>query len=350
MTKRKTVQQRKKRPLLSHHRHTGKRLSRHTVSHLPLLLFLVFAGTLGISLVQQGNVRAADTIVVNAKVAAPLPPSAAEITTPTTETTVQEIPITIQGTCPAEYLLKIYRNNFFSGATICDNAGTFSLQSDLFVGRNELTAHVYNITDDEGPQSATVVVYYAPPTPISPEPSTPAETPTAPSKPGVSTVPQFILKSENTYRGYQIGQEVTWSFEALGGTAPYAFNIDWGDSTSTVVSRRESGKFSVNHTYKGPGGFAGSYTIRIKGTDNSGQAVYAQLVILINPPERITAGLLGTGGSGSAPQARTLTGIWVTYALSLLVVCTFYLGERWEYRHLSPQLKPVAKRHRPAKA
>src|SRR5215218_10094104 len=114
----------------------------------PLLLFLLLcsgvflsASTLGVS---------ADDIIVTAKVSGPLVASPAKITKPKNNQHFSKIPIKVAGICPANAAyVEIFRNNLMSGSAIC-SGGTFQLNMDLFFGTNELVAHVFNITDDEG--------------------------------------------------------------------------------------------------------------------------------------------------------------------------------------------------------
>jgi len=57
----------------------------------------------------------------------------------------------VKGICPARFMVKIYRNDVFSGGILCAMDNTFQLQTDLFVGSNILKARVFNAVGDEGP-------------------------------------------------------------------------------------------------------------------------------------------------------------------------------------------------------
>jgi hypothetical protein len=87
------------------------------------------------------------------------PKTGATITLPRDGTTVTNLPTTISGLCPTGLLVKIYKNNVFAGSAQCNN-GSFSIQIDLFSGRNELVARVYDSLDQAGPDSNTVVVTF----------------------------------------------------------------------------------------------------------------------------------------------------------------------------------------------
>jgi PKD repeat protein len=60
------------------------------------------------------------------------------------------------------------------GVAQCSN-GTFQIQTDLLPGANSMQAKVYNVTNDEGPVSQPVTLYYDE---VKLQPQTPATTPT----------------------------------------------------------------------------------------------------------------------------------------------------------------------------
>jgi hypothetical protein len=331
MTKRKAPLKRKK-PLFSHHKHSGKRLAHHHTHYLPLLFLVIITGFLlaGIS-----HTAGAADIAVRAKVSAPLPTVPAVITSPSSGQVYTDIPVNVQGTCPEGYLIKLYRNNFFSGSTVCAAGDTFNISSDLFTGSNELTARVYNITDDEGPASPPVFVEYTPPVAALPNSS---DTNSPDELTADENVPQFVLKAENTYKGYVVGDKITWELEATGGISPYAFSADWGDGSTDVISRKKEGKFKIIHEYDSSGELGGSFTIRIKGTDQSGQEVFMQLVVLVNSPAGISSSspqVLWPASSLHPLQPSTI--IWGSYFGMLVGVAGFWFGGLWQTHQLATQ-------------
>ncbi len=349
--KKRRAPSKRKPPLFSHPRHSGRRLPHHHTGYLPLLFFVAFAGLMlgGIS----ATARASGDIVVIGRIPAPLPPSAAVISAPAGGEIYTAIPIDVQGTCPAGYLVKLTRNNFYSGSAICGAAGTFSIQTDLFAGSNDLAAHVYNITDDEGPQSSVVTVTYNPPIPPpapagqtepgTPETSSPAD--------NTSGVPPFILKADSSFKGYIVGQDIEWQLEVSGGTVPYAFNIDWGDGKSSVISRKEAGMFTVSHSYSAPGGYKGSYVIKITGSDGNDQKLFIQLLVIVNLPFNAKTNTLTTGSGKPGFSLRDLdlrTIIWMTYISVLVMIISFWFGGQWQFRHALLRNKKI--RHTPRRA
>ncbi|HEX4662471.1 MAG TPA: hypothetical protein VH144_02560 [Candidatus Saccharimonadales bacterium] len=131
--------------------------------HRQFLLFdLVMIIAASLMLFGFPNLAHADTIDVTAKVPATIPTEPPVITSPFDQQHVTNPDITTVGTCGAfTAYINLYRNGIFAGVSPC-TAGHFSVQLNLFVGANSLVATAYNSTDDVGPSSATVTVYYDP--------------------------------------------------------------------------------------------------------------------------------------------------------------------------------------------
>jgi hypothetical protein len=240
------------------------------------------------------------------------------------------VPITVNGSCPpnAAYI-ELFRNGFMGGSAICSSSSTFEIQTDLFPGANELTAHSFNSTDDEGPVSAKVTVFYD-----VPQPPAPTGTPVVTKPTGGSSKPTgspLTLKTAFVYKGYYVNQPVEWPLDVSGGTPPYAFNVDWGDGSNSVISRRESGQFNIKHTYAKPGGFKGSYKIRVQASDTDSNYAYLELFVIVNAKSQ---DFLGSIYSKPPPSLTGLRGLlwvaWPAYLTVFLLVITFKLGEREE--------------------
>lgn len=108
---------------------------------------------------------------VTATVAAPSLTSPAVISNPANQQHVTEEVVPVSGTCPNSSYVKLYRNGEFAGTAICEGGG-FNIQTTLSLGANELQARVFNFTDNEGPVSGVVTVYYD--LPVAPPASPPA--------------------------------------------------------------------------------------------------------------------------------------------------------------------------------
>jgi hypothetical protein len=218
-----------------------------------------------------------------------------------------------------------------SGSAICDGSNTFQLQIDLFAGKNDLTAHSFNINDNEGPVSAIVAVYYDVPVPPPGQPA-PSGSDQTPSSGSSGQTPPLILKTPFIYKGYFVDQEVVWPLEISGGNNPYAFNIDWGDGSNSVISRKNDGSFDIKHTYKQPGGYKGAYTIKAQASDAEGNYAYLEFFVMVSAKTSVVP--IGSVYTKPPPGIGGLkTWLWVAwpaYATTALMVIGFKLGERQE--------------------
>lgn len=304
---------------------TTKRTSRQTKSrsgrrilHYPLLAFLMLCA--GVFLMAATLKANGQDIFVTARIPAPFVTSPAVINSPVDGERFSSIPIPVRGTCPSNAAyVNIFRNNLMSGTAIC-SGGLFQLSIDLFPGQNDLVAHVYNSTDDEGPVSDTVSVFYDVPKPPVLAPGTP-----------IPSSPPFTLKTAFVYKGYIVGQTIKWPIEISGGYAPYAVSIDWGDGTSDVISRTQDGQFDISHKYSSSGGYKGSYIIKIQASDSAGQKAYIQFFVIVNSTAEITpAASIYNKPPPSLTSDKWLWLAWPAYVLLLLLVVSYWLGEREE--------------------
>jgi hypothetical protein len=313
-------------------------LTRKSKFYLPWPFVSLILMSVGVLLIGWTFQAGAADVHVTAKVSAALPTGPATILSPTDGDRFKDVPITVSGTCPTDTYVNIYRNNFFSGTAMCTTDGNFALDIDLFPGANKLEAKVFNITDDEGPQSAPITVYYDVPEQPIQQPSSTGETPAIPTptptvsttQPSGSNVEPFSIKSDFAYRGYRVGQNVEMVFEASGGEPPYALNVEWGDGTNTVVSQEEAGKITVNHQYKKAGNRTNSsFVIKISGSDSKGRYSYLQLFLIVHP-SGVTGFVANTLPPGPHIKSSWLKFIWPAYGVVILMAVSFWLGEREE--------------------
>src|SRR4051812_9527377 len=154
----------------------------------PVAIFLLLSS--GVLLAGWTLKTAAEDLTVRAEVHAPPPTGPATITSPADGSHFSSVPIQVTGTCPSDgsgAYVKLYRDNVFSGSTLCQGDNTFHLTSDLFPGKNNLIARIFNITDDPGPDSVAITVYYD-------VPQQPAQNPANP--PAGKSLAPFIIKSD----------------------------------------------------------------------------------------------------------------------------------------------------------
>jgi hypothetical protein len=257
-------------------------------------------------------------IAISAVVPPKRPNKPAIITSPSTGQTFSTNPVTVTGTCQDGMLVKIFSNGILVGSVICSSTGHFSVPVDLVIGRNDLTAFNYNSLDQQGPAGNTVTVTLNQP----------------PGGPGFST--ELILQSVNYYRGIPTGAQVTWPITIVGGQAPYAVSIDWGDGTTEVITRLEPGPFTVQHVYKQPGsGYLSTYPLIIRASDAAGHTAYLQLTTLVNTQD-------SSAGAKQKAQTNTLLIIWPLWIVLVLMVTSFWLGERRMKHIMEKRLEALA--------
>jgi len=231
------------------------------------------------------------------------PTQAATIAIPQSGQTFTAIPITVSGLCKSGLLVKIFSNNIFVGSAECVS-GSYSLKVDLFSGRNDLVARVYDALDQAGPDSNVVSVTF--------------------------DDTQFIkfgthvsVTSSYARRGADPGSVLSWPIIISGGQAPYAVSVDWGDGNGADLKTVSfAGTVTLDHTYTQ----AGVYIIVIKVTDTNNTSAYLQLVGVGN-------GKI-SGGLNTTNQATTITNNVVLWQPMLLIIpmllLTFWLGQRYE--------------------
>lgn len=265
---------------------------------------------------QAELVKAAEesgSVGIEGKISAPPPTQAATISLPKDGTTTTESTITISGLCPNGLIVKIYKNNVFAGAVQCNN-GSFSIQIDLFSGRNEIVARVFDDLDQQGPDSNMIVVNF----PVSSE----------------AFANRISLSSTFAKKGANPGDQLIWPIILSGGTGPYAITVNWGDGkTPDVLSQEFAGTFNITHIYDSPG----VYTIIIRAADKNGNIALLQLIGVgngevspVNPAD----------GSNAAPgQVRTKILWQPAVVLIPLIGTAFWLGSKHQIYSLRKRLE-----------
>jgi hypothetical protein len=231
------------------------------------------------------------------------PNQAATIGVPSNGQVFSSTPITVSGLCKTGLLIKVFSNNVFVGAVTCVN-GSYSLKIDLFSGRNDLVARVYDALDQQGPDSNLVTVTF--------------------------NDAQFALygthvdiTSNYARIGANPGELLTLPIIINGGQVPYALSIDWGDGNGPELKTVPfASVINVTHSYTQ----AGVYTIVIKATDSNNTSAYLQVVGIANGK------ISGTLQSSTANPTITRNVIlWQPLLVAIpLSIITFWLGQRHE--------------------
>lgn len=312
-----------KRLKLIEHSHSGRlRPSEHT-SFAALYLIIIAAGILiagvsakGASVYAASPGPQAGSIGLTGKVPTKPPSQAATISAPKNQQHFSITPITVTGTCPAATLVEIYKNNIFAGSVSCESSGTYTTLIDLLYGQNILTAQVYDILNQAGPVSAATTVYYDA---------------TAPLAASLNVLnfgaSQLLLNTDAIYRGTFPGQTLSVPISILGGAAPFAVNIQWGDSTNNVIPRSDNSVFNATHIYQK----SGTYKITFQASDAQQQVAFLTVAAIVNGQPVV----LGTSNSqGSKKTLNKLLVLWPVLAILITLVSSFWLGERHEKKIL----------------
>lgn len=237
--------------------------------------------------------------------------------------------ISVYGTCPSESYVKIYKNGSFNGVSPCQD-GKFEFMITLAAGANELRVRVFNFSDQEGPASDSITVYYDLP------PEKKSEASPAPKMPA-KQIDQLRIISDYKYEVFPSGKPVNINLALAGGTNPYAVAIDWNDGKISPVARADTSSFIVSHTYSQQKRLY-TYVIKVAASDTHGNTDFIQLkaVIASDTPENKTGISAVSPDKGDSGHLQTLLKyMWPAYLIVLLMVLSFYLGEREEKRILT---------------
>ncbi len=289
----------------------------------------------------------ANTVTVTAIATGSAPVQPAVILSPEDGDRFTDSSIPVSGTCPTGYYVQLFRNDIFSGAALCTDGGTFSITSDLFVGRNDLEARIFNIANQEGPRSNIVTVWYDLPDTPGPGPVDPVD-PGGPASPSDSADPgqppvyrpsgrpdgqsPFYLSTEYFFKAAYSGQKIVWDFEIFGGQGPFTAYVVWGDGYSDVTQRIDGNKFSVEHFYNTLKEQREYFSVTVRVHDAQGHRASLQLITIMNDPNVISGALVRPSDGGFSAPASIASGllkfVWSAYGIVLLMGVCFWLGER----------------------
>ena len=376
---------------------------------------------------------------VTATVPAPLPTSAATITSPAASQHLTTNVASVVGSCPAQSYVKLSRNGNLSGVSQC-TSNSYQIQTSLTGGTNQLAAQVYSLTDSPGPVGSPVTVYYDEIIPEIIPVTPPASTPTtltvtnvekagykqgrssrSSTNPTVSgyappfssmtitfhsdpqtcitqadatgwwtctldatlpagqhrvdvvavtsdgqrlVFPSFqitvddelpdllkpasagdplLLRADYHYEVHLGRQAVDLALGITGGTQPYAIATDWGDGTTTKLTRADTSPFTVSHTYDTPSGPNKNYTVLVHATDAQGGTSLMQLSVVVKGDGLTLLAGGTTVGNFLDDIQHWLWIIMPAYVVVVLMAIGYYLGEREEYRQLAFNKKRVAR-------
>jgi hypothetical protein len=275
--------------------------------------------------------------VVYARIAAPIPTTAAVITSPTDGTDVTHSGLTVSGTCPVitpRVIIAISDNGTEVGSVACGSDNTFSIPITLTPGQHTLIAETYTITDDTGPDSAPITITYTPP-PVAHQ-SVVTTTTIQSSGSQAAGVAPLTLTIDEPFIVFGPAKDAIWLGSIGGGTTPYQINIDWGDGTTRNYTITSSGQQHFVHHYRS----MQPHDITFHVTDAGKQEItrhYAAVTPYVSP----VAGNLFAGTSQSPFGGSGLFGLYGAYLLLLAI-----FGGLWVRAHPFAYAKaPVHHRH-----
>jgi hypothetical protein len=124
----------------------------------------------------------------------------------------------------------------------------------------------------------------------------------------------------------------------IGGQAPFAYTVLWGDGQSSTIVRQDANDFTVSHRYGWINASQKLQTVKIQAIDTVGQASALQFSVPLRNPAYHSVAVnatrrVGLWGAFSALRPW-LWLLWPGYAIILLLVVSFWLGEREEIHRL----------------
>lgn len=312
---------------ISHHSHSGRLRPHEHTSYLPLAALVIGVGlVLGVCSFTAGKVNAspgpqAGSVGLTGTVPKKAPTVAATVSQPANGQHFTTSPIDISGTCDAQTMVEVFKNDIFAGSSPCGDNGKYSFKVDLLIGKNVLKVQLYDVLNQAGPDSAPVTVYY--------DASLP---PTASLSPLDLGGPQLLLNTDAVFRGVFPDQPLNVPVSVVGGTPPYAINVQWGDSGNDVIARDSNQTFNATHTYHKPG----TYQITIQASDAKGRVAFLMVAAIVNGRPNITP----ISNVSKTPTNKLLV-LWPMYAVIVTLVVSFWMGEQREKRLLKAHATAV---------
>ena len=307
--------------------HSGRLRPHEHTSYGPLMALLLIAGVLLAGFTVSAYAGAsplpqASSVSLTGIMPENPPTTAASITYPSNQQVFQTTPVTVSGICPSGTIVEIFKNNIFAGSTPCNSNGTFSVQIDLLYGNNTLTAIDYDALNQAGPSSKAVTVTYN------------VQVPPESSLLNVNfTATQLILQTSAVYRGTFPGQQLNVPINILGGVAPFAVNVNWGDNSNEVLPASSNTTVNASHVYTK----AGTYKISIQASDSQQHVAFLDVAAIVNGQPASA----GSASNTSASKSNKLLVLWPLYVSAVTMVVSFWLGEKREKHVLSNALKPA---------
>jgi hypothetical protein len=328
---------------LQDHKHTAKRLEHIHTSYRGLFVVMAF---FGLCLFFVAKTVGADSYVVSAGVAAPIPTVPAQITSPAANTNLTSQNVVISGTCPIispAIVVVLYQGSNMMGSAGCTSSGDFSGTFSLNPGVNIITPKVMTITNDYGPDgSAYTLTYQQPVVPETKPPTTPVTVNPKSTEPAATPpAAELQIKADTPILAFKQNESFVWKIAINGGQSPYTIVVDWGDGTKSTYAANSEGQQSLEHIFK----VNKNTLVRVSVKDATGKEVFTTVagVTFRQQLSPVVNGISQTATSSTLSLAR----FWIIYGLTTLMIVAFWLGARTQHSKLvlaSPKKKKITKR------
>lgn len=228
---------------------------------------------------------------------------------------------TVRGVAPPfAHIIVTFHSNPLTCETDADVHGNWecTLEQSLPAGSHivEVAAHLSNGQVLTLPKFSVVVVSGRPPLQKTKSPATP-----------------LSIHSDYTYQASVPGRSLHWTVNFANGKPTYELHVEWGDGTSSTVEHGDNLPFSITHAFRK----AGTFTIRLEGSDSEGSTAFLQFAALVHKPGQPATIIGSVDGSKGSPFTNLHTLLWIvwpSYVAVVLMAISFYLGEREEYHQL----------------
>lgn len=338
-------------------KHTGKIIHHKHTSHFVLLMLLALLGLFLFA--SDSYVRSfsskSSSLVVGAIIAGEAPKTSAVIKAPADGAQFDKDTVDVSGVCEKNSFVIIHNNNVIAGTAPCSEAGVFSLQIQLTVGKNVLTSLNYDNLNQVGPVSSTVTVYLRQNGSFS---STVTPSTLSSTLQTLLVNPTIIsgLKTDFNCENYSIGElpestepritvacmprlflpEMTQVMGVLvwGGKPPYALSVDKGDGSNDIVSIAKAGYKTLQLNYTVPN----IYKVDFKLKDHSGKTAIIQTSVQISGVVEGVGSALNTDDENNPSTGGLLVEAVsnapaTMYLTAVAVVVGFWCGDLFDRKY-----------------
>jgi len=160
-----------------------------------------------------------------------------------------------------------------------------------------------------------------------------------------STSELLKLSSSYHYQMYKINQTIPVELKISGGSAPYTLSIDWGDG-QVQTFQTDSLDYLCKHVYQAIKNDVAAYPIKFQVVDALGNTSASESFAVIKnsvPIANTIGGHNGLPGTLVSDIHSWLWLLWPGYTIVLLMVLSFWLGEREELHVLLRRRKHTSR-------